>query len=37
MHRIPSGQAAAAQAFFDYITSAEASEIIVAAGVVPAN
>lgn len=27
----------AAQAFFDYITSAEANEIIVAAGVVPAN
>lgn len=26
-----------AQAFFDYITSAEANEIIVAAGVVPAN
>ena len=28
---------AAAQLFFDYITSAEANEIIVAAGVVPAN
>ncbi len=27
----------AAQAFFDYITSADANEIIVAAGVVPAN
>ena len=27
----------AAQAFFDYITSAEVNEIIVAAGVVPAN
>ena len=27
----------AAQAFFDYVTSADANEIIVAAGVVPAN
>ena len=26
-----------AQAFFDYITSAEANEVITAAGVVPAN
>ena len=28
---------AAAQAFFDYVTSAEANEVITAAGVVPAN
>ena len=28
---------AAAQAFFSYITSAEANEVITAAGVVPAN
>ena len=27
----------AAQAFFDYVTSADANEIIAAAGVVPAN
>ena len=27
----------AAQAFFDYVTSPDANEIIVAAGVVPAN